>query len=710
MRKRPGVHWPGTTGHDIGMEFAQRTVQYAAPWAVTVVAAILAALAHWRWGGDPMTTPFVALLTAAIGAALVALVRKLTDKSGDRVRRDLYTVNVAALTLGVTVGLVAGMGHPAVVNLWLIGGFALCVANTIRIHAGKVVSETGERGGKWARVQEKLGLASYEVKDLTTSGRGTVKAKIEARDGATVDELQRKVPALTAAYGLGKGRMTMQEDPDDASTAHLRATPVDLLKHLPPWPGPSSVGASIGAGSILAGRYEDGEDVLISPTGDVSHPGNVEHLLVMGATGSGKSEWGRGTVTDSLTRYDSHVIVIDTSKGQQTFGAVRHGLTLFITEAHDARQLFKALPRTIKDRTDYLTSKGLKGWKPGCGLSFLTVWGEEAADYAADSAEYDRLCRTARSAGIWIVTSLQRATYTNISTDARANHGAGLCFGVRDAADAALVLPDEVIDAGVLPTWRAQRPGYGYMTGMGTPADRWTMVMRGYLTDDRVLADVVTQANRHREPLDPVTANALGAVYQNRTVYTTPLLEGDSSSDASTDGDSASRQHGSQSSSVAVATCDREPEPEPEPELDQPEYEELDMNAEDVRREVAELNTMLVEIAAMDPEPGTDYEGTGLDDDLPTLDPDTSLTFDRNGHDAITTDQAREELHGQLNIWIRDGRTTFTPKDLSHIWLKVDGDGRRWFYRERDRLIEADVIAESDEFGTYTLLRSPLDN
>lgn len=718
-------HWPGQTSHDIGMEFAAKTAEYLTPWVVYVAAGVAAAGAHHTWGGDPVVTPFVALMVAAAGAGLTSLTRVLAHKTGDRVRREIYTANAAALTLGVTVGLVAGMTHRLVLTGWVLVGVGMCLATTIRAHIGPIAAGR-EGGGKWARVAEKLNLAQFEAKQLTTNGRGVVTGEIEAKDGATMDEFQKKVPALTAAAGLGRGRMTVTEDPEDSSRGQMRAAPVDLLKNPIPWPGPAQPGGSIAA-PVRGGLYEDGEEVALTLPGDVSEPGNLEHLLVMGMTGSGKSEEARGVVTDVLTRRDAHVLAVDMSKGQQTFGAIRHGLTLLITEENEAQRFFKTLRQVIRARTDHLTHQGLKGWAPGCGLSFLIIWGEEAADYAADSTEYNQLLRAGRSAGIWIVSSLQRATYVTMSTDARANHGASMCFGVNDPTDADFALPDEVTGAGAIPTWKAHKPGRAYLAGMGAPQERWTVPLRGYKTDDRVLAEVVTRANPYREPLDQVTAHALGAVYTNRAVYTTPLLPTDRDADEVDDtgeagdpgepGDPAAVVPARSPSGLPAEPTARAEHAGPgggsdrQPAVDQPQFEELDMTDEDVAREVSDLYAWLGDIASMDPEPKADYPGTGLEEELPDGDPDTTLTFPTPG--GADRDRVRAELENQLDSWARDGVTSFTPNDLKHIWLQLGSGGRRWFYRQRDKLLEAGVIAEPDDAdraGEYDLLRSPHDS
>ncbi|WP_133898003.1 hypothetical protein [Streptomyces sp. KS 21] len=66
---------------------------------------------------------------------------------------------------------------------------------------------------------------------------------------------------------------------------------MDLLKNTVPCPGPSSPGGSI-ADAVIVGIYEDGTVVPMWFSGDPQAARNAMMLLLMGMTGSGKSEGG----------------------------------------------------------------------------------------------------------------------------------------------------------------------------------------------------------------------------------------------------------------------------------------------------------------------------------------------------------------------------------------------------------------------------------
>jgi hypothetical protein len=704
------------TGQSIRAVLAGQALVYGTPWALTLAAGLATEEAHLAWGGNPTLTPFVTLAFAGVGGGLTTWANKLT--AGDKTRRILYTANMGALTAGSTIGLVTGMSHNTLAA-WTAGGIMLNLATNLRRLVGKVGGR--ERTSKWAKIEDAIGLAKYELTSVESNGRGMITARVEAKEGATGDDFTKKLPAMASAAHLGKGRITATVDREDSSVITLRAAVADLLAMDLPWPGPLYPGRSITEPSVI-GHYDDGEDVVVNVTGlrrDAAGKwsGVLPHLLVMGTTGSGKSEFARVTLADTMTRTDVTVWAVDCSKGMQTFGAIRHGIDWFITDAKTARQFFRIMEDVIRARTNHLASMGLTQWIPGCGLSFLVVWLEEAADFAAGSSAYDRMLRTARSAGVKIISSLQRATYTNISPDSRSNHGDSMCFGTSTAGqtnDAAFALPDEVIEAGADPAWGSTRPGCAYLAGLGTDRARWSQVLKTWLSSSAELAEVVTATAPYRCTLDEVTATAAGKAYAARTVYTTPVLPGEAAAPAAPAPSAVTPVR----SAVAVAERPDDVDDVDADEIpddaagDAPELEDLDMDEDEVRREVEELTDMFEQITAMDPEPG-EYPGVDLNTEIPDRapgEPELSLAGDDQAG-RLTTDQARDALYARLDEWASQGRPAFRPAELADIWGRVNrGDGRRWFYRVRDDLMSAGVIAESEEFGEYILVRSPLDN
>lgn len=687
-----------------------RRIRFIGPWAVTALGPVLVEGGHLAVAGNPAALALATLGLAGTGTALCKFLGHLDSKAKrdtDTVR--LHQVNTITVTAAVTIGTITGVDTAATAGAWALGGIGLSLANNLWSSFHSKSSQKG--ASKWEKLEAEIGLAKHEIKEPKSNGKGTVIAQVEAKDGATADDLVRRIPALASALKIGKGRITHTVDDDDSSLITMRVQVADLLKEGFPWRGPSAFGASVGDVPIRTGRYEDGEDVLLNITGMLRDPGpltngNVEHCIAMGVNGAGKTQGNQIIVTELGTRTEHSTVVIDCSKFMQDFGHVRHGIEWPIDKKDAARRFFKLLPNAIEKRTDYLAAKGMSKWEPGCGLNFITVIGEEAADFAADNEHYQKVLRTARAAGIWVLTSIQRATHNNMDTDSRANSPAGLCFGLRDGADAQYCLPDEAIDAGAWPQWGNRKPGYHYAAGLGIPEDRWHITARTELASKRDQADAITAGAAIRTPLDTITADAFGDLYANRTTYDTPLLPKEEGEE------NTPQQAAPAPAPAATATAPVAPAA---PVYSGPPDEEMDDVDEDtMAREVEELNEMLQNVLDEDPEPG-EYDHLRIEDDPePPADdaPVLSLGGDIDDADKLTSEQGRQELYERLDKWVREGKNSFAPRDVTDILMRVNlNDSKRWFYRERDRLIKDEVISvdESDEgFGLYDILRSPL--
>lgn len=681
-----------------------RRLRYVGPWAITALGPVLVEGGHLAFTGNPAVLALATLGIAGTGAGLCKFLGHLDSKAKrDKDTIRLHQVNAIAVTAAATLGIITGVDTPATASAWALGGVGLSLANNLwsAFHS----KSTQKGASKWEKLESEIGLAKHELKDVQSNGKGTVIAQVEAKDGATAEDLVRRIPAMAAAMKIGKGRITHTVDDDDSSLITMRVQVADLLKEGFPWRGPSAFGASIGDVPIRTGRYEDGEDLLLNITGQLRDPGplsngNVEHAITMGVNGAGKTQGNQLIVVECGTRTEVSTIVIDCSKFQQDFGHVRHGIEWPIDKKDAARRFFKILPNAIEKRTDHLAALGLSKWEPGCGLNFLVVIGEEAADFAADNEHYQKVLRTARAAGIWILTSIQRATHNNMDTDSRANSPAGLCFGLRDGADAQYCLPDEATDAGAWPQWGNRKPGYHYAAGLGIPEDRWHVTARTELASKRDQADAITAGAAIRTPLDTITADAFGDLYANRTTYDTPLLPKENGEESEN-----TPQRAAPAATAPVAPAAPAYSGPPEAEMD-------DVDEETMAREVEELNEMLQNVLDEDPEPGA-YDHLRIEDEIEAP-ADDAPVFELGGDEGekLTSDQGRQALYERLDQWVREGKNSFAPRDVTDILLRVGlSDTKRWFYRQRDALLEAGVISEdeSDEgFGKYDILRSPL--
>ncbi|MFL4953319.1 hypothetical protein ACJ6WE_40015 [Streptomyces sp. MMS24-I31] len=686
---------------------------YGGPWAVVLGGYLPVELAHVVLEGNPTTLALAALGVAGTGTAVCRLMSHIDNKAKrPKDQRIWHQVNTGAVTAAATLGTVVGVDSAATAGAWFLGGVGMAAANNLWSKFYKAGSE--KSASKWEKLESEIGLAKQELEDAKSNGKGTVVAKVRAKDGATADELARKIPALASVLRLGQGRITHTVNDDDSGDITMRVQVADLLKDGFPWPGPSAFGTSFGDCPLNLGRYEDGETLMVNLPGVLRDPkdlrnGNVEHAIAQGTNGAGKTQGNGILVADASTRSEVSIIIINCSKFQQDYGHVRHAADMVIQTEAEARRFFKQLHTVIKARADYLGAKGLSKWKPGCGLNFLMIIGEEAADFA-DGEAYSKVLRTLRSTGGWFESSIQRATHDQMDTTARSNHPAGMAYGLTDGADAQYILPPEAIESGAFPGWGNRKPGYLYAAGMGIKEDRWAVVARTYNADRAQLAAAVTAGMNVRTPMDEVTAQAFGALWTNRTFFTTPLLEADDDADLPQEPHHPAPPVASQPAEAAPASehgTDDEDEDEAMA-LDAEEVEEL------IRKETEDLDDELQKILDSDPEPGA-YDHLSVEQEIEAP-ADDAPVFNLPGacedEDKLSSDDARDAIFAQLDKWVREGKDSFQPKELNHIWMRVDlEEPRSWWNRLRTKLLKDGVISkdESEEgYGSYDLIRSPL--
>lgn len=655
-----------------------KATPYASPWIGAATLPPLAGFAtNQMWGDEALSA---GLASAGLGIGTVVLSAVTWHVAGGnnkfrRFRRAQATASVAAGMGWLTCATAAGpFGHP-MVDLWLMGGGLFAASWNLRQIMRNAHDETEqvEDKGGFGKIAEAIGLEKLRVKSAKGNGKGMVKVPVELTAGQTVEDVQSALPKLAAAMHVPPSGATVKGDPDNAAQAEMAIRVADLLKDGVQFIPPVRLGM-LPNEPLPLGMYADGEEFVINPfDADI-----LQHLLVMGVTGAGKSEFARGLLAHLATRRKMSVMLVDCSKGRQSVGHIKHGLDVFITDKREAKQLLKALPAAIKARGDVLADEGLDQWDPASELNAVVLWLEEAADLG-DFEELDNIARAARSVGIWLVVSLQRATWTNVSTDVRANLQAAACFGVDDAGDAGFCLPDSVTDAGAIPAWGSARPGYAFATGMGIDQDRWTMEWRSGLTDRQYLSELVTAATPYRDPLDETTAQALGLVYAQRA------------------------HRGTNRANTHVS----ELPPPPRPRRELPEAGTVqDLTVEQEESIAVEIEDAYTEVMALipgDPEPDAPYANIDLDGEMPE-DTDTGMQFEQP--EELDAEAARHVIYQQIHDWAATGQLTFQPADLAPATVAA-GRKRPWLQGELKKLVEAGVLSK-DGHGEYSIVQSPL--
>ncbi|MFJ3787006.1 FtsK/SpoIIIE domain-containing protein [Streptomyces sp. NPDC090093] len=737
----------GTLGKSVGGYVLAKSLPYLPPWiAAGALPPAAGAAVNAMWGDQAMSAGLASAGIALGGAALSAVTWKTAGANTKfrKFRRAQATATVAASMGWLTCAVSAGPFGRPMLDLWLMGGALLAASwNARQIMAGHGADPEAEEtngGGTLAKLTSAIGWEKVAVKDAKGTGKGSVKAAIEVAPSSTIAAVQSTAATVAAALQVPPSGVIVTPDPENAARGTVSIRVADLLKDGVAYMLPESFGL-MPTEPIPLGMYADGELWWIDPFSAAI----LQHVLVMGVTGAGKSELLRTLLTHLATRRKMSVVLVDLAKGRQTVGHIAESIDWFIQDAKEAKRMLKSLPAAIKARGDVLASEGLDQWTPASSLNAMLVWIEEAAD-VADFDELEETARKARSVGIWLGISLQRATWTNLSTDIRANLQGAICMGVDKPGDASFCLPDSVTDAGAIPAWGSDRPGYGYATGMGIPQERWTMEARSSLTDRDVLSALVAAAAPYRDPLDAVTAGALGQAYAQRTHKgtnrSTPGIEQRAA--AATE---ALRQAvaaapagavaipagltlpapaapvAAPSAPVAVVPAPAAPPAAPRTappvlaaipapatarsahtaaETDEDEFMSAAEQAAEM--EIQDAYEEILGAIPGDPEPHADYAHLQLDDDVVEDDEDTGMEFEQA--ERMSTEEARHTLYAELDNWVQLGRLEFSPADLIPATVAA-GRKRPWLQGELKKLVEAGLV-QRDGHGSYTILHSPL--
>lgn len=491
---------------------------YALQWAGGVLTLPVGAAAHAMWGGNLTTLPWVAIAMTLAGAALSFATFKITKPKA--FLQVHATLSVALGMLWLTAATITGPFDHPLIDVWLIGMPVVTGSWSIRRLVGR--GQRSSDGDGDAKLLKSVKLAGAKIKGEIEVGPNRATAQLQLPPGQlTADDVAQAKGRLASALSVGTNSIRVEPDPDHHDRATLTVVPQDMLKTSLPWPGPSAPGGSI-ADPLNVGIYGDGVPANFWLPGDVSAVRNATHMLVMGMNGSGKSYGAKELWTEILTRRDVKLWIADGAKGLQTVGQFAPYADWVEPSASGAQNMLAVLPAVIEKRASALADEGLEQWVPGCKLKYLVVWIEEAAAVIREADDIAHIVQTARSAGVTIVLSMQRPSYTQIPVDVRNQLGCVWCFGVKDNADAAFALDEALLDRGANPAaWKNRKPGYSYLEAPGIPEDRMVEPLRTWRTQgDDELIDAIIEADPNQYELDEVTAAAAGKAYANRTRYT----------------------------------------------------------------------------------------------------------------------------------------------------------------------------------------------
>lgn len=661
-------------------------------WPVGAWAALWpTGLACYLLWGHSAGLPWVTILETITFVALTWLVGFIAHTRHHRkpldVGHSMVTMILASMFI-VSATIAAPWTHP-LVDLWAFLGLATAASWSLR-----AVMERRDKQAHQAGQPSRRGAAAAFLKShgLDVEAK-VIEATPERIDVAidTTDSEDQLLPAdvaehskhLAASLGVPANGVTVIEDPDHAGKGMMRIVKRDLLRTPMSWPGPSAPGGSVFE-PVVQGVYQDG---LVAAK-IVADESGVRHQLWVGMSGSGKSNGSLVEHCELATRREVFPIVVDTVKQTQTFGPLAAALGMFIIDTPTARKLIKRLPRVIAGRTSYLGAKSLRNWEPGCGLSFVTVQLEEYSELDVSEQAVQAMAKAARSAGMRLNLSLQRAQHTQVDTTTRAQLGQSQTYGCSDdfGDDA---IPEEVLNSGADPRrWRDEMPGCNYLIAKGIPARQKATPLRDYEVTVSQLRAHAAEWGPRMMPLDPITAKLFGDLW---TSMPTPAEVVRQANEAALDVASAPIPQ-----DVRPTRAQEEPVDDEDLEYDEnddmPTDEELGVTTED-------------------PLPGVDVDANA---ELPPLGDGQNITFGpalqvaRGPMTEADTEEARRVVADRIAELEREGLEEIRPTDFA-AWYTSEPKlrSRAWFRKELQRLVEAGRLAFDDDDKTYRILPDP---
>ncbi|MDC3416343.1 FtsK/SpoIIIE family DNA translocase [Aquibacillus salsiterrae] len=227
----------------------------------------------------------------------------------------------------------------------------------------------------------------------------------------------------------------------------------------------------------------------------------MPHLLVAGATGSGKSVCINGIITSILMRAKPHevkMMMIDPKKVElNVYNGIPHLLAPVVTDPKKASRALKKVvaemerrydlfsdtgTRNIEGYNDYVKKHNVTEGENQPLLPYIVVLVDELADLmmvASGDVEdaITRLAQMARAAGIHLIIATQRPSVDVITGVIKANIPSRIAFSVSSATDSRTIL-----DSG----GAEKLLGRGDMLFIPVGASKPTRIQGAFLSDDEV--------------------------------------------------------------------------------------------------------------------------------------------------------------------------------------------------------------------------------
>ena len=240
-----------------------------------------------------------------------------------------------------------------------------------------------------------------------------------------------------------------------------------------PIPGKAAVGIEVPHGNditvsfrdvVVSEEFQKAEDKLTLALGKgidgdtaVFNLAEMPHLLVAGATGSGKSVCINTLISSILYRStpeEVKLLLVDPKKVElNTYQGLPHLITPVVTDPKKAANVLKLVVEEMEDRYDRFSETGSRGIEsynkqvddPDDKMPYIVVIIDELSDLmmVAASEVEDNICRLAqmsRAAGIHLIIATQRPSVDVITGLIKANIPSRISFAVSSATDSRTIL------------------------------------------------------------------------------------------------------------------------------------------------------------------------------------------------------------------------------------------------------------------------------
>lgn len=257
----------------------------------------------------------------------------------------------------------------------------------------------------------------------------------------------------------------------------------------------------------------------------------LPHLLVAGATGSGKSVCINGIITSILMNAKPHevkLMLIDPKMVElNVYNGIPHLLTPVVTNPQKANQALQKIVSEMEKRYDlfqHVGARNIEGYnqfiertnqemeEKQAQLPYIVVIVDELADLmmvAGKDVESSimRIAQLARAAGIHLIIATQRPSVDVITGSIKANIPSRIAFAVSSATDSRTIL-----DSG----GAEKLLGRGDMLFLSRDSSKPTRIQGAFLSDgevESVVQHVVGEQTasyvKEMEPDEPTEANEM---------------------------------------------------------------------------------------------------------------------------------------------------------------------------------------------------------